>query len=191
MNLDEAEQLVAEAIVDFGDHIVTARAAQPLREAWVALGYGRVVGATRVAISDAPDCELSFADGRKEFWEITEVMERGRKRTAEYKTDRTRPVFDNWKKRVEDFIPALKKRSDAKSRKVYPPNTSLLIYANMGTYGWFREAIEPQLHDATQSAGQVFRCVAMLWEERAYTLWQGGARLPMEPIQMLERNACQ
>ncbi|WP_417468509.1 hypothetical protein [Maricaulis sp.] len=178
--IGKVEETVQRGKAHFGEDFVTSRDAKTLREAWIGLRYATAFGCDYMRMSDAPDMELWSALGVRQ-WEIVEALDPWRRRGDEYRNPTDEPVFDDCLRRRREILPTIQRRADEKAAKRYGDRTSLLIYANMGLYGAFREEVEPSLHDVTSQASQTFQEVALYWEGRVYRLWRDQRALKLEP----------
>ena len=101
--------------------------------------------------------------------EITEVIEPGRRRGDEYKTNETDisddPVED-WVVRAEAIPDALEKAIIAKVEKKYGSSATLLVYLNMDEYGIRQSQIEGSIAAIKARHASAFDKVIVLWKER-------------------------
>ena len=137
----------------------------------------------RLVSSDPPDFELKSSNST-ERWELTELIEQGRRRgdeylVAEHLASRHQSLveddpYEDWVHRVQQIPELLKAAVRRKVKKQYPSDVGLMIYVNIDGYGILRPETERAFKQLTAPAGKNFRRVAILWEGRLYDLWDQG-----------------
>jgi hypothetical protein len=186
---DEMERLVDEIKSTIGEYFHVQSGLTFVREAWVACRFAQARGADLVRLLriDPPDCELIFKDRRERF-EIVEAIELERRRSDEYNRDIKRrergeePLFEN--DNLDDLEgkakTMLEYAATKKASKKYCNNADfgLIIYLNLGDYGFATEEIEAGMQVWTTSAKDAFREIWVIWKEVVYQLWQDGTPLP-------------
>lgn len=159
------------------------------RDAWTAAHFAKVRRAQEVRLwpDTRPDFEMNL-NGTYDLFEVTEAGEPGR-RGDEYRAFEARqlaaaaagddsyvevehdPVGD-WG--VEQAPAMLEQAATHKAKGNYNPSWGLVIYLNLGEYGFFRRQVETCLKAATAPAKDHFREVWVLWDGRAYLTWRRG-----------------
>jgi hypothetical protein len=164
-------------------------------EAWAAAVFAAERGASsaRLLMADRPDCELMFADGAVEAFEIVEADILGRKRGLEYQKQGASSKVTHWD--VEEWATpeqagevlqdrALKKAKRAhdlaQRGNAYPPGTRLLIYLNISDYGVNHEAIKNEFAASVQVATPWFSTIWILWKGVAYRVFDNAETI-IEP----------
>jgi hypothetical protein len=133
------------------------------------------VDAVRLCPDTWPDFELR-CDGDVHQYEVSEADLEDRRRGHEYKAASSEPQFDDWAARVCHVPDALRSAATTKAGKRYPKSAGLVIYLNIGDYGWKRKEIEAAMHEATSPAKDAFREVWVLWDGRLYLVWDQSER---------------
>jgi hypothetical protein len=184
--------LVSELHKLVGDHFVTDTAMTWAREAHVSGRFASAIGASSAWIEDRPDLGVEMPNGTKEFYEITEVIEPGRRRNDEYREDRVRKsagedVLHTYQPdNVSSTRSALQHAADKKAKKVGNYGTDgcgLVIYLNtdLMVFDEVADEFEASLRNDTEVAGSVFNDVWVLWSDRLYHVWNGGNAVPLSP----------
>jgi hypothetical protein len=147
------------------------------RDAFVAAktATALAVDAVRLCPDTWPDFELRFGGDVRQY-EVREADVEDRRRGDEYKATSSEPQFDDWAARVCRVPTALRRAAAAKASKHYPKSAGLVIYLNIGDYGWKRKEIEAVLHGETSAAKDAFRDVWVLWDGRLYWVWDQSER---------------
>jgi hypothetical protein len=160
-----------------------------LREAWCAGRFAkeRTASHVRIVHSDPPDFMIRI-DGRDESFEMVEADIPGRKRGMEYRGLISENPESNCDKDIEledyaseDWIKdksyvefAVRAVVSKKCRKMYPPDTSLLILLNISSFGLATpseiEEVEATLRAGSVPARAKFQQVWAFWEGRSYHL---------------------
>jgi hypothetical protein len=156
-------------------------------EAWAAAEFAQKRGATSLHLvrTERPDCELKFADGAIEAFEIVEADVLGHKRGLEYRERATPGKTRDWP--VEEWATAeqarevIHARAEKKANKArdlasagtpYPPGTGLLIYLNISDFGANHEAIKVEFDASVAVATSWFMSIWILWKGVAYHIFQ-------------------
>jgi hypothetical protein len=147
-----------------------------LSEAWIA---GRVATAlscdyVRLLLADRPDFEIE-SEGQIHQFEATEADRDGRRRGDEPEQLGWQPdPVENCRKRFEAIPAALDRVVAKKVGKKYPPGVSLVIYLNLGCYGYYVDEGLPILRQGTAPAKDKFKVVFVMWEGILYKFWENG-----------------
>jgi hypothetical protein len=183
--------LVGELNDLVGDQFVTDNTMTWAREAHVSGRFASSIGASSAWIDDRPDLGVGMPDGTKAFYEITEVIEPGRRRNDEYREDRARQEVGESAVRyfqpdnVSSTRSALKLAAEKKGQKVqtYGSSCGLVLYLNtdLMVFDDVAAELEESLHADTSAAGNVFSDVWVLWSDRLYHVWSGGSAVPLSP----------
>ena len=80
----------------------------------------------------------------------------------------------NCRKRFEAIPAALDRVLAKKVGKKYPPSVSLVIYLNLGCYGYYVDEGLPILREGTAPARDKFKLVFVMWEGMLYKFWENG-----------------
>lgn len=170
----------------------------PLLEAHAAAKFAKLRGAELLRLSpkDPPDFEVEYSCGRTEGYELTEAIEPGRRRGDEYKYEAqecenpdgiTVVDFpeDEWAK-VGDVLPILTERTAAKvdglrKRRKRGLTTSygLAIYLNFRFFPAEPDevaAVTEAFHPGTEIGKDEFPSVWVLWDGKAYEVWNNGSQ---------------
>lgn len=151
---------------------------QWLRDAYLASTFSEHVHPRLVRLVDEslsrPDFEVQLRNGRSLLIEATEADLPGRRRHDEYRDAKAKgyPLRhdpgEKWKERRDAIPSAVAAAVQRKIWKVYPPDTSLLIYVNLGTYGLWRDEIEKEIRENASLAQAKFKSVWAIWSGRLY-----------------------
>ncbi len=164
-----------------GDEFFIQAGLQFLREAYTAQAIGKALNVTKVRLcteNNNPDFELEV-NGIIWPFEVTEVLDRNRKRGDEYKRKKFAKgkihCIDNRLFRSDTATEALKNASIKKSKKAYPPNTNLAIYFN--NYWPYPDQFENIFTDGTEPAKNAFKRILFNTMMPLYsvTKWAGNA----------------
>jgi hypothetical protein len=102
--------------------------------------------------------------------EITEVLEEGRKRGVEYRSD-NQPndgTADDWRKRALAIPEQLEKTIERKVRKGYGKKCMLVIYLNMSNYGVLQKETEAAIAEIKAKYAKDFLEIRVLWQGKLY-----------------------
>lgn len=185
-------KLVGDLREAMGDYFVTDNTMTWAREAHVSARFASAVGASLVWIGDRPDLGVQMSDSVDRFYEVTEVIEPGRRRNDEYREDRVRrSVGENVLRtyqpdNVSSTRSALQKAADKKAKKIGnygADGCGLVIYLNtdLMVFDEVADELEANLPGDTEVAGIVFNDVWLLWSDRLYHVWSGGNAVPLSP----------
>lgn len=147
-------------------------------EGFVAIRVARNIGARSLRINPkdhkGPDFDFRLRNGRGISFQETRADFDGREIAREHRgwaaaggSARPDPVED-WQARRREIGPAISRAIELKASKKYPPQTRLLIYLNLGTYGTWREEIEADIVRFCAPGLRWFSSVWVLWEGRLY-----------------------
>jgi hypothetical protein len=121
-----------------------------------------------------PDIDIRLRNGRVLSFQKTIADIEGRKMGKEHRDwvrSGGKPRHDpvgNWWTRRQQVGPALTRAIGRKAAEGYPPETRLLIYLNLGTYGTWRDEIEADIVRFSAPGLQWFASVWVLWDGRLY-----------------------
>jgi hypothetical protein len=185
-------KLVGDLSEAMGDYFVTHNTMTWAREAHVSARFASAIGASLVWIDDRPDLGVQMSDSVDRFYEVTEVIEPGRRRNDEYREDRVRKsagedVLRTYQPdNVSSTRSALQHAADKKAKKIgnYATNgCGLVIYLNtdLMVFDEVADELEANLLGDTEVAGSVFNDVWVLWSDRLYHVWSGGNAVPLSP----------
>jgi hypothetical protein len=148
------------------------------REGISAIRVAHNIGARSLRINPkdkkAPDIEIRLRNGGVISFQETLADIEGReiavenRKWAEAGYPMRHDPQEDWWARRQEVGPAITRAIDLKSAKKYPPQTRLLIYLNLGTYGTWRDEIEADIIRFSAPGLQWFASVWVLWEGRLY-----------------------
>lgn len=179
------------AAIDSADYFCST-ANQWLRDAYLAARFASYSRARTVRLvprpARYPDFEVQFPNGKIMRVEATEVDLPGRRRGDEYRNQKRAACSlmhdpdSSWERRRDAIIPGIKGAVERKSKKDYPPGTSLMLYVNLGTYGAWQADIERQFSTCADFGSSPFTSVWALWGGRLYRCWPNPTIAPRQEI---------
>jgi len=154
---------------------------QELRDASLAGMFGDYCHARQLRLvqTDSIDFEVELRNGKCLKLQSIEADRDGRQRGKEYRDwklsgypQRDDP-FEEWEHRRRTIPAALETAVKKKIAKNYgdAEQLGLLIYLNLGTYGYQRHEIEIEMVRLTEPARDHFRSVWVYWSGRLYRCW--------------------
>lgn len=146
-----------------------------VREAWAASKFGleRKVESVRLVQGEFPDFELRVGT-RIEQWEFTEADVEARRRGSEYRRGEYRG--GNFLDHIEQAPYAIRRACESKVGKRYTKKVGLLVLLNIPSFGARQEETLASFPDSTASAKDAFSEVWVLWNNRAYPVWNAGQK---------------
>jgi hypothetical protein len=147
-----------------------------VREAWAASKFAleRKAESVRLAQGEFPDFELRIGTG-VEQWEFTEADVVGRQRGLEYRRGEYRG--GDYINQIEQAPAAIKQACESKAGKRYTKKVGLLVLLNIPSFGARQEETLASFSDSTAPAKDAFSEVWVLWNNRAYPVWNAGQRV--------------
>jgi len=146
-----------------------------VREAWAASKFGleRNVETVRLVHGEFPDFELRIG-ARSEQWEFTEADIGERRRGLEYRRREYRG--GNYLDHIDQAPNAIRRACESKAGKHYTKKVGLLVLLNIPSFGARQEETMASFPDSTAPAKDAFSEVWVLWNNRAYPVWNAGQR---------------
>ncbi|NDF12543.1 MAG: hypothetical protein EB060_07020 [Proteobacteria bacterium] len=156
---------------------------QKLREAWVLATFTRLCWGPECKMQlhkDFPDGQVKLGGAMSDY-EITEALEKDRKRNEEYRKLQEME-FENYfrlmekdtmvKRAIEtesdqQYIPTLLASLVKKAEKKYSEKIHLLVYCNIGTYGSHKQFITDHQHVFTPYL-EFFKTINFLYSDDGY-----------------------
>ena len=154
-----------------------------LRDAIAAKWFAEKTAAKLVGLIPGaqPDFEVQYRNGTRLQFEATLADMPARKMARDeriawdknetVRTDTGRDWSTRRKAIPEALETASKRKAHKAERGLYPSDTNLLIYLNLGTYDRWRDEIELELVEHTKLARPHFRSIWVLWSSRLYRTW--------------------
>ena len=148
--------------------------AQCFFDAWIVGKYGELFEADLARLSGDiwPDGVVTIQDQEQEI-EVTEALQKGRRRGDEYRADRPRYGDGgpgDWNSEAAAVPHLLMQAISKKIKKKYSVPSTLVVYLNVNDYGTNHKTIETHIRQCRFNAAARFEAVFVLWKGKLYEI---------------------